>query len=360
VREKSRAKLSYNETRELASLPKEIEALLMEKLERWEGLEGKGLCGVGLACFECIAIAEDQVNSTNCRQLQRSYRQWLDRVARNLREALEPALRDKALTKLTEKPQRSGTFGWATSLARLHGRGGRRFEIWLDYYANIGRPTLCLCFRSPSWDQIRAASSFARATRSIQTTDIVKAIGANYILGRPLPASAFERPISEHYVDESYLSVYFRDRVAPHHGASKDLEKRLRDRLLQIVRAAASEYGKDVGSRPYPQAENRKKVAIHMRRERSSGLADQAKRRDGYVCQVCSFQFAEEYGELGRGFAEAHHKVWLSKLTRTTKTWPEDLVTVCANCHRMLHHMKGRPSDVKRLRHIMNARRGRH
>jgi ATP-binding cassette subfamily F protein uup len=80
VREKSRAKLSYKETRELASLPKEIEALeaeqralaakmsgveyfrlgaeelradqkrveeieesLMEKLERWEGLEKKAL-----------------------------------------------------------------------------------------------------------------------------------------------------------------------------------------------------------------------------------------------------------------------------------------------------------------------------
>jgi ATP-binding cassette subfamily F protein uup len=78
VRAKGKAKLSYKETRELASLPKEIEALeaeqralaakmgapeyfrlpaeelradqkrveeieksLMEKLERWEGLEGK-------------------------------------------------------------------------------------------------------------------------------------------------------------------------------------------------------------------------------------------------------------------------------------------------------------------------------
>jgi predicted HNH restriction endonuclease len=34
----------------------------------------------------------------------------------------------------------------------------------------------------------------------------------------------------------------------------------------------------------------------------------------------------------------------------------DDLVTVCPNCHTMLHHMSGSRSDVTRLRRIINGR----
>jgi predicted HNH restriction endonuclease len=60
------------------------------------------------------------------------------------------------------------------------------------------------------------------------------------------------------------------------------------------------------------------------------------------VCEVsgCGFDFFRTYGELGREFAECHHRVPLSLLAGVRETRLEDLAIVCANCHRMLHRGK--------------------
>jgi putative restriction endonuclease len=68
---------------------------------------------------------------------------------------------------------------------------------------------------------------------------------------------------------------------------------------------------------------------------------------------VCSFRFTAVYGKLGNDFAEAHHITPLGKLRDGVKTRVEDLATVCANCHRMLHRMEGRRSDMGRLKAIV-------
>jgi hypothetical protein len=34
------------------------------------------------------------------------------------------------------------------------------------------------------------------------------------------------------------------------------------------------------------------------------------------------------------------------------------LITVCANCHRMLHRMNGVPTDIPKLRRMVNKQRG--
>ena len=54
-------------------------------------------------------------------------------------------------------------------------------------------------------------------------------------------------------------------------------------------------------------------------------------------CDVCGFDFAVAYGELGKGFIEAHHVKSLADMQPGDKTNLEDLVAVCSNCHRMLH-----------------------
>lgn len=50
---------------------------------------------------------------------------------------------------------------------------------------------------------------------------------------------------------------------------------------------------------------------------------------------MCDFDFGKEYGSLGEGFIEVHHLYPISKGNR--KSREEDVKTVCANCHRMLH-----------------------
>jgi 5-methylcytosine-specific restriction protein A len=53
-------------------------------------------------------------------------------------------------------------------------------------------------------------------------------------------------------------------------------------------------------------------------------------------CEVCGFDFANSYGQLGHGFIECHHRAPLSATgERTTRL--ADLALVCPNCHRILH-----------------------
>ena len=65
------------------------------------------------------------------------------------------------------------------------------------------------------------------------------------------------------------------------------------------------------------------------------------------------------YGEkLGASYAEAHHKLALGKCPDQQATCIEDLITVCANCHRMLHRMDGLAGDIKKLTNIVKKHRG--
>lgn len=84
---------------------------------------------------------------------------------------------------------------------------------------------------------------------------------------------------------------------------------------------------------------------LHRARERSSALVAIAKQRaleklGKLACSVCAFDFKATYGVIGDGYIEAHHVVPLSELTGATVTKIEDLVLVCANCHRMLHRKR--------------------
>jgi putative restriction endonuclease len=89
---------------------------------------------------------------------------------------------------------------------------------------------------------------------------------------------------------------------------------------------------------PYLASEGAARLRTHLRRERSKSLVDRFKSQlDSFACCVCEFDFFKTYGELGRGFIEAHHKLPISQLRPGTKSRLEDLAPVCSNCHRMLH-----------------------
>lgn len=87
--------------------------------------------------------------------------------------------------------------------------------------------------------------------------------------------------------------------------------------------------------------EGQSKLAIHLRYERNSTFIKKIKENaiksnPMLNCEVCGFSFFETYGELGKGFIEAHHINPLNE-TKQTKTKREDITLVCSNCHRMLH-----------------------
>ena len=91
--------------------------------------------------------------------------------------------------------------------------------------------------------------------------------------------------------------------------------------------------------------EGRILTRLHRQRERNPQLTKRKKEKvlkekGVLACEVCEFDFAQVYGELGYGFAECHHLVPLSELGENQRVRLADLAIVCANCHRMLHYGK--------------------
>ena len=84
---------------------------------------------------------------------------------------------------------------------------------------------------------------------------------------------------------------------------------------------------------------------LHFARERNLNVVRIAKqialKKHGRLsCQICGFDFKENYGELGDGFIEAHHTIPVSELKEGEETKVEDMALVCSNCHQMLHRKR--------------------
>ena len=74
------------------------------------------------------------------------------------------------------------------------------------------------------------------------------------------------------------------------------------------------------------------------RYERDSRNRSAAIAIHGWNCNACGFNFESNYGEIGAGFVEVHHKIPLASLGAEYVVSPlEDLVPLCSNCHSMVH-----------------------
>lgn len=92
--------------------------------------------------------------------------------------------------------------------------------------------------------------------------------------------------------------------------------------------------------------EGKEKLAVHKSRERNNKLIEQKKvefkrSHDGQIfCEACGMNFFDVYGEYGKDFIEVHHIVPISESIENRKTQMQDLVLLCSNCHRMIHHRR--------------------
>ena len=84
----------------------------------------------------------------------------------------------------------------------------------------------------------------------------------------------------------------------------------------------------------------KKKVHYLIERPNSSQIK-KIKRKLGYMCQGCGFDFEKVYGELGKEYIEAHHLIPISELKKgeSRKITEKDFSVLCANCHRMIHRL---------------------
>src|SRR5712691_6348321 len=114
--------------------------------------------------------------------------------------------------------------------------------------------------------------------------------------------------------------------------------------------------GVDTSSAVPSALEGTWQLRLHHRRERSRKLIEQKKahfqRAHGQLrCEVCRLSFAEVYPSfLGADFIEVHHIVPLSATSGVVRTTLDDLILVCANCHRMIHRSMDCENNLKLLR----------
>jgi len=97
--------------------------------------------------------------------------------------------------------------------------------------------------------------------------------------------------------------------------------------------------------------EGARSLREHLRIERSTALVGQFKAQlVNFECSVCGFDFESVFGDLGKGFIEAHHVEPLGE-TGVAFRRVEDLLAVCSNCHRMLHRRWPalRPSELRAM-----------
>jgi 5-methylcytosine-specific restriction protein A len=94
-------------------------------------------------------------------------------------------------------------------------------------------------------------------------------------------------------------------------------------------------------------------LRLHKLRERDTKLIAKKKRHakaaGKLACEVCEFDFAKRYGELGVDYIEVHHINPISLMVTGTKTKLSDLALLCSNCHRMAHR-KRLPLSLEQLR----------
>ena len=94
-------------------------------------------------------------------------------------------------------------------------------------------------------------------------------------------------------------------------------------------------------------------MRLHKRYERDRTLVKrkiEAASAKGLVqCEVCDFDFAVEFGDLGDGYIEVHHLQPVHTLKKRSRTKLSDLALLCANCHRMAHR-KRTPLSLDELR----------
>lgn len=295
--------------------------------------------------------------------MTRSERGWLKQFAGMVARELENVAIDTGAT-LTPTAQMvtyaTNTEGWYTDIASVPTGRGDSLQIWLDCYARASSRRLYLCYKASQ--PPRAAAMAKVGVQNLGPAVVVddsfyeKCGPEWYRMTNPLRKSSYGKPFAELYEKRnswSFFGMYLPDSVKLRRSPPIGLVTRAGSFFAAVLRAAA--VASVETAEAYPEAE-RRLVKKHLTRERAGKLASLAKIRDEFTCQICRINFGRLYGRVGRGFAEAHHRIPLSSPRATKKTRIEDLVTVCANCHRMLHRLSPVVDGVTKLLDLFTAK----
>lgn len=105
--------------------------------------------------------------------------------------------------------------------------------------------------------------------------------------------------------------------------------------------------------------------SLHSRSSQLRQAAIAHYTREGDIsCQVCDFSFRDFYGPYGDGYIEIHHVIPVvayspAEIEQTIAEALENVVPLCANCHRMIHRDPRQALPVAQLRRMVLDQRSR-
>lgn len=157
-------------------------------------------------------------------------------------------------------------------------------------------------------------------------------------------------------ISSAFGKVYTAQSLPPDTTLAADLEEMLRLYRIATFRGgyAVLEDQEDLEDEESPEKssgqsekeylEGQRRFRLHKRieRNRNTALVREVKRRHGFTCEGCHFDFALVYGSAGTRYIDAHHLVPLHALAGEgpRRMDPDkDFVVLCANCHRMIHKL---------------------
>ncbi|MDM8541275.1 HNH endonuclease [Desulfococcaceae bacterium HSG9] len=282
----------------------------------------------------------------------------LRNLAEKVIERLEPIIEGMPIRLNRNFAKRTDRYtnGWNVQIGWVDGWDKCRFEIWLDDIPGWNKMQFqyCVSFREKNimerfLEQINHENMFGRVASLFKDSDEEQS---------KLDKKNYGKPTLE--LNPNTAGGWFFYTI-------NDLSKNVNDALVErivgfyvAIGRALSENQKSVpkpdDTDVYSAKENRKQVVTHLRRERNPYLSLLRKQQDKYQCQICEMKFQDVYGEIGKDFAEAHHIVPLTQLDGPQTVSVDDLITVCANCHRMLHKLQGGAEDIDELKDMLLMR----
>lgn len=106
-------------------------------------------------------------------------------------------------------------------------------------------------------------------------------------------------------------------------------------------RSSSSQSSKLLKLEPFA-FEGGRKISLHKSIERDKKLRRQKikefiEKNDKIFCELCGFNFLENYPFLHSDIIEVHHIVPLGSLSESTIVYTKDLMLLCSNCHLAIH-----------------------
>lgn len=285
--------------------------------------------------------------------VEQEQRRWLGRFGKEVAgelNALElPVLRTKVRFPVQKADY---TQGWFVEIGDIRIPGTNGISVYLDDIVEQGTKRLQIGFFARDKARItqmaKAISKHLGNYRRL-TADDYEVVDNWTVMGRPLKARDFGRPILELFDGLKNYGVHYSDRINFTRPPSRAVVLRSVRFFARVLTALDGFYLKDSRT-PEKPFNNREATVTTRIISRSSAQAAKAKRRDGYRCRLCLSRPEDVYGAEGRSCLDAHHvKALHADRRRNRQTVLAGLVTVCANCHRVLGQLPPNERGFRQL-----------